>query len=46
MKAIGLTQDRQIFESLERQELLLSALLELEIRDEQQRLSTSGTGTK
>ncbi len=46
MKAIDVTQNRGIFESLERQELLLSALLELEIRDEQQRLVDNSTGGK
>lgn len=36
MDAIALTQNRDLFESLERQEMLLSLLLELEIRAEQQ----------
>lgn len=46
MKAIYTTQNRDIYNSLERQELLMSALLELEIRDEQQRLADSDPGTK
>lgn len=46
MKAIDVTQNRDIYNSLERQELLMSALLELDIRDEQQRLADTNSGAK
>lgn len=39
MKAIELIQSRDFYESLERQEMLLSLLLELEVRKEQGRLT-------
>jgi hypothetical protein len=43
MKAIELMQNRDLFESLERQEILLSLLLELDIRAEQSRLTNEGS---
>jgi hypothetical protein len=43
MEAIGLMQDRDIYESLRRSEMVLSTLLEMYVTQEQDRLKDKGT---
>lgn len=42
IKALALTQDRDIYESLRRSEMLMSALVELHVQREQDRMTDKG----